>query len=73
MTQNPGTHWAVAGTAISVVGVGDQAFGFSAPHTAAIYFDKADALVLVLVENHTASSRLTAQTLTLFKKAASRL
>lgn len=62
-----------AGTVISVVGVGDQAFGFSAPHTTSIYFDKADALVLVSVENHTASSTLAAQTLTLSKKAASRL
>jgi hypothetical protein len=55
-----------------IAGVGDRAFEITAPHTASIYFDKGDALVLVMVETPKPSPA-TAQVLSLAKSAAGRL
>jgi len=62
-----------AGTASDVAGVGDRAFGIFGPKSAAIYFNKGDALVLVMVEINTATSSPKAQALALAKTAASRI
>jgi hypothetical protein len=55
------------------MGIGDQAMGISAPHTASIYFVEGDALVVVSVENHAVRAPLSAKTSTLAKTAAGRL
>jgi hypothetical protein len=62
-----------AGTVTDVAGVGDRAFGIFGHGTAAIYFNKGDALVLVMVEINTATSPPKAQALALAKTAASRI
>jgi hypothetical protein len=56
-----------------VAGLGDRAFEITGPNTASIYFDKGDALVLVMVEIRTASSPPKAQVLALATTAASRI
>ena len=62
-----------AGAVTDVAGVGDRAFGIFGPKSAAIYFNKGDALVLVMVEINTATSPPKAQALALAKTAASRI
>jgi hypothetical protein len=62
-----------AGAVTDVAGVGDRAFGIFGHGTASIYFNKGDALVLVMVEIRTASSPPKAQALALAKTAASRI
>ena len=62
-----------AGAVTDVAGVGDRAFGIFGHGTASIYFNKGDALVLVMVEIHGASSPPKAQALALAKTAASRI
>ncbi len=62
-----------AGAVADVAGVGDRAFGIFGHATASIYFNKGDALVLVMVEIRTASSPPKAQALALAKTAASRI
>jgi len=62
-----------AGAVTDVAGVGDRAFGIFGPKSAAIYFNKGDALVLVMVEINTATSSPKAQALALAKTAASRI
>src|SRR5450631_634408 len=56
-----------AGTVTDVAGVGDRAFGIFGHGTAAIYFNKGDALVLVMVEIRTATSPPKAPALALAK------
>ena len=55
-----------------VAGVGDRAFGVTGPNTASIYFDKGDALVLVMVAINKASAPPKGQVLILAKTAAGR-
>ena len=62
-----------AGAVTDVAGVGDRAFGTVGHGAASIYFNKGDALVIVMVEIHTASSPPNAQALALAKTAASRI
>ena len=62
-----------AGTLTDVAGVGDRAFGIFGHGAASIYFNKGDALVLVMVSIRTASSPPEAQALALAKTAASRM
>lgn len=62
-----------AGAVTDVAGVGDRAFGIFGHGTASIYFNKGDALVLVMVEIRNASSPPKAQALALAKTAASRI
>jgi hypothetical protein len=62
-----------AGAVTDVSGVGDRAFGIFGHGTASIYFNKGDALVLVMVEIRTATSPPKAQALALAKTAASRI
>jgi hypothetical protein len=56
-----------------VPGLGDRAFELSGPNTASVYFDKGDALVLVMVEIRTATSPPKSQALALAKTAADRI
>jgi hypothetical protein len=58
---------------VDVAGVGDRAFEVSGPHTAGIYFNKGDALIVVTVEILTITAPPTGQTLALAKTAASRV
>lgn len=62
-----------AGAVTDVAGVGDRAFGIFGHGTASIYFNKGDALVLVMVAIGTASSPPKVQALALAKTAASRI
>lgn len=62
-----------SGVVSDVAGVGDRAFEVSGPKSAAIYFNKGDALVLVMVEINTATSPPKAQALALANTAASRI
>ncbi len=62
-----------AGVVADLAGLGDRAFEISGPNTASIYFDKGDALVLVMVEIRTATSPPKAQVLALAKTAANRI
>ena len=57
---------------VDITGVGDRAFETTAPHTASIYFDKGDALLLVMVETQKVAPPV-AQVLALAKSAASRI
>lgn len=57
---------------VDITGVGDRAFETTAPHTASIYFDKGDALLLVMVETQTLAPPV-AQVLALAKSAAGRI
>ncbi|MDP9222808.1 MAG: DUF3558 family protein [Actinomycetota bacterium] len=57
---------------VDIAGVGDRAFEIKAPHTASIYFDKGDALVLVMVETQKVAPPVT-QVLALAKSAAGRI
>ena len=56
-----------------VAGLADRAFEVSGPNTASVYFDKGDALVLVMVEIRTASSPPKSQALALAKTAVDRI
>ena len=62
-----------AGAVTDVAGVGDRAFGIFGHGTASIYFNKGDALVLVMVAIRTAPSPPKAQALALAKTAAGRV
>lgn len=62
-----------AGAVTDVAGVGDRAFGIFGHGAASIYFNKGDALVLVMVSIRTASSPPEAEALALAKTAASRI
>lgn len=69
-------HGKTAGNGVAVVdvaGVGDRAFEISGPSTDSIYFDKGDALVLVTVTIHTATSPPKDQALALARAAAGRI
>ena len=61
-----------AGAVADVAGVGDRAFGIFGHGAASIYFNKGDALVLVMVEIRTATSPPRDQALALAKTAANR-
>jgi hypothetical protein len=61
------------GHAVDVQGLGDRAFEISGPNTASIYFDKGDALVLVMVEIRSATSPPMGQARALAKSAADRI
>jgi Protein of unknown function (DUF3558) len=54
-------------------GLGDRGFTTSGPNTASIYFDKGDALVVVMVSIHNATTPPTGQALALAKSAADRI
>jgi hypothetical protein len=56
-----------------VAGLGDRAFEVSGPNTASIYFDKGDALILVMVEIRTATSPPKGQALGLANTAVNRI
>jgi hypothetical protein len=71
MHNNPKV--ADAGTVADVTGLADRAFGISGHGTVSIYFNKGDALVLVMVEIHTATAPPKAQALALASTAASRV
>jgi hypothetical protein len=62
-----------AGAITDVAGVGDRAFGISGHGAASIYFNKGDALVLVMVSIRSAASPPEPQTVALAKTAASRV
>ena len=62
-----------AGAGADVAGVGDRAFGIFGHGTASIYFNKGDALVLVMVEIRAATSPPKAQALALVTIAAGRV
>ncbi len=62
-----------AGTVSDVAGVGDRAFGIFGHGTASIYFNKGDALVLVMVAIRTASVPPKAQAVALATTAAGRV
>ena len=62
-----------AGAVTDVAGVGDRAFEIVGHGTASIYFNKGDALVLVMVEILNAPSPPKAQALALATTAASRI
>lgn len=69
-------HGNTAGNGVAVAdvaGVGDRAFEISGPNTDSIYFDKGDALVLVTVTIHTATSPPKDQALALARAAAGRI
>ena len=57
----------------NVSGIGDRAFEMIGPNTASVYFDKGDALVLVMVSSLAATSPPKAEVLALAKAAASRM
>jgi Protein of unknown function (DUF3558) len=57
----------------NVPGVGDRAFEVSGPNTAGIYFDKGDALVVVMISSMAATSPPKAEVLALAKVAADRV
>jgi hypothetical protein len=57
---------------VDIAGVGDRAFEIKAPHTASIYFDKGDALVLVMVETQKVAPPV-AQVLALAQSAVGRI
>ena len=61
------------GAVADIAGVGDRAFEVSGPNTASIYFNKGDALVLVSIEIHTATSPPKDQALALPQAAANRV
>jgi hypothetical protein len=61
-----------SGHVADLAGVGDRAFEITAPHTASIYFDKGDVLVLVMVETQKVAPPV-AQVLSLAKSAAGRI
>jgi hypothetical protein len=56
-----------------VGGLGDRAFEISGPNTASVYFDKGDALVLVMVEIRIATAPPKGQALALAMTAANRI
>ena len=56
-----------------VSGLGDRAFQLLGPHTASMYIDKGDAMVLVMVEIRTAAAPPKTQVLALARTAADRL
>ena len=62
-----------AGAVTDVAGVGDRAFGIFGHGTASIYFNKGDALVLVMVAIHTATSPPKAAAVALATTAAGRV
>jgi Protein of unknown function (DUF3558) len=57
----------------NVPGVGDRAFAVSGPNTAGIYFDKGDALVVVMISSLAATAAPKAEVLALAKTAAGRM
>jgi hypothetical protein len=61
-----------SGHVADLAGVGDRAFEITAPHTASIYFDKGDVLVLVTVETPKVAPPV-APVLALAKSAAGRI
>jgi hypothetical protein len=61
------------GHAVDAEGLGDRAFEISGPNTASIYFDKGDALVLVMVEIRSSTTPPMGQARTLAKSAADRV
>jgi hypothetical protein len=61
------------GHAVDAQGLGDRAFEISGPNTASIFFDKGDALVLVMVEIRSATSPPMGQARALAKSAADRI
>jgi hypothetical protein len=68
-------HGKTAGNGVAVAdvaGVGDRAFEISGPNADSIYFNKGDALVLVTVTIHTATSPPKDQALALARAAAGR-
>jgi hypothetical protein len=71
MRKNPKLGHTVDVAAVS--GVGDRAFEITGPNTASIYFDKGDALVLVMVTIRKATSPPKGQVLALAKTAAGRI
>ena len=67
--QKPGQNVSI----VDIAGVGDRAFEVSGPHTAGIYANKNDALVVVTVSILAVASPPKAAVLALAKLAASRL
>jgi hypothetical protein len=61
------------GHVVDADGFGDRAFEVSGPNTASIFFDKGDALVLVMVELRSAASPPMRQARALAKTAADRV
>jgi hypothetical protein len=61
------------GHVVDANGYGDRAFEVSGPNTASIYFDKGDALVLVMVELRSAATPPMGQARALAKTAADRV
>lgn len=59
--------------AVDIAGVGDRAFEVTAPHTAGIYANKGDALIVVTITSPTAPDSPTVPVLALAKLVASRL
>jgi hypothetical protein len=68
MRDNPKVH-----DAVDVPGIGDRAFETTGPNTAGIYFNKGDALVLVMVEVGGATSPPRRAAISLAKTVAARV